>query len=365
MLGIVLDSNLINIFSLTYPLQCLMGIIIAIFGVGANITAYKDSRMGAIDSGIAYGTILSIMIFGMIILNCDNYIGLMNMDKTIYKTFCIYSIFQILCHTLLHLIITKLYYKDENRKANKISIMFNIINFTVLISTAIITKNQFITALVTAIVMLVMVVVLYVINLEKIDFKLNIMNCFKYNSVQLVISIMYLIMYLFGFSNAFEYGEKYMVAITFTTLVTDMQWDITEAIKTVAKIDITKKCFVYNDHLKNARKLFSLLIISVILLSFVAYPFYRPDLRITSIFLSLHILDFVLCPAAEIKICFLQLEDSSSKMTLNMIVAYILRTFMSFTPTPYCTVIGQICSTVYKLICTKINFRKYEDKIIT
>lgn len=36
LIGIIIDKNLTNVFSLTYPLQCLMGIIVSIFGVGAN-----------------------------------------------------------------------------------------------------------------------------------------------------------------------------------------------------------------------------------------------------------------------------------------------------------------------------------------
>ena len=147
----------------------------------------------------------------------------------------------------------------------------------------------------------------------------------------------FVLMYLFGLSNAFEYGEKYMIAITFATLVTDMQWDITDAVKTVAKVDIAKKKFNYNEHFRNALKLYSLLILSVILMSLITYPFYKPDLKIASIFISLHILDFMLGPFIEIKTCFLQLEDSAFKMTLNMIIAYIIRTSISFVPTPFCT----------------------------
>lgn len=362
LLGIILDSHLINVFSLTYPLQCLMGIIIAIFGVGANICVYKDENKHAADNGIFYGTVLSILIFSIIIFNSDKYINFMNMDNTIYKTFCIYSVFQIFCNTILQLIITKLYYKEENQKANKISIIFNSINFIVLISTAIITKNQVITVLITGIVIFVMDIILYIKNIEKIDFKLNIKNCFKYNSASFSVSLMFFIMYLFGFSNAFEYGEKYMIAITFATLVTDMQWDITDAVKTVAKVDIAKKKFNYNEHFRNALKLYCLLILSVVIMSLIVYPFYKPDLKIVSIFISLHILTFMLGPFIEIKICFLQLEDSAFKMTLNMIIAYIIRTSVSFLPTPFCTIIGQTCSTIYELICTKINFRKYENK---
>lgn len=362
LLGIILDSHLINVFSLTYPLQCLMGIIIAIFGVGANISVYKDENKYAADNGIFYGTFFSVLIFGVIMFNSNRYIIFMNMDNTIYKTFCMYSIFQIFCQTILQLILTKLYYKEENKKANKISVIFNSINFMVVIITAIITRNQLITVLITGTIILIMDIIVYIKNIGKIDFKLNIKNCFKYNSVSFSVSLMFLIMYLFGFSNVFEYGEKYMIAITFATLVTDMQWDITDAVKTVAKVDIAKKKFNYNEHFKNALKLYGLLILSVIIMSVIAYPFYKPDLKISSIFILLHILDFMLGPFIEIKICFLQLEDSAFKMTLNMIIAYIIRTIISFAPTPFCTIIGQMCSTIYELISTKINFKKYKNK---
>lgn len=364
LLGIILDNNLINVFSLTYPLQCIMGMIIAIFGTGANISIYKDKNKNAANNGIFYGTLLSVLIYGFIIFNSDKYIKFMNMDITTYKTFCIYSTFQIFCHTILQLILTKLYYKEENKKANKIAVLFNAINFITLISAAIITKNQLITAIITGFIIFLMDSILLFKNIEKIDFKINIKNCFKYNSVAFSVSFMFFIMYLFGFSNSFEYGEQYMVAITFATLVTDMQWDITDAVKTVAKVDIAKKKFNYKEHFKNAVKLYSLLILSVLLMAIIMYPFYRPDLKIASIFISLHILDFMIGPFTEIKICFLQLEDSALKMTLNMIIAYIIRTAMSFLPTPFCTIIGQMSSSIYEFICTKINYRKYENNFI-
>ncbi len=285
------------------------------------------------------------------------------MDNTIYKIFCIYSIFQIFCHTILQLILTKLYYKEENKKANKISIMFNSINFITLILIAIITRNQLVTAIITGFIIFFMDVFLFIKNFEKFDFKLNFLKCFKYNSVAFSQYFMFFLIYLFGFSNSFEYGEEYMIAITFATLVTDMQWDIVDSVKTVAKIDIAKKKFDYNEHLRNAIKLYFLVILSVLLMSLLEYPFYKPDLKISSIFISLHILDFMLGPFIQIKICYLQLEDSALKMTINAIIANLIRIFTSFLPTPFCTIIGQICSSIYKLICTKINFRKYGNKI--
>lgn len=55
------------------------------------------------------------------------------------------------------------------------------------------------------------------------------------------------VIYLFGLKNSFNFGEKYKVATSFATLITDTQWDIAYAIKIVAQIDITKKNF----HIKN------------------------------------------------------------------------------------------------------------------
>lgn len=360
LLGIILDNNLINIFSLTYPLQCLMGMIVAVFGVGANISIYKDKNENGADNGIFYGIVFSILVYGFIVFNSNSYIEFMNMDKSIYKVFCSYSIIQIFLNTVLQLILTKLYYKEEEQKANKISILYNSINFITLIGIAIITKDQLATVVITTIIMFILDLVLIIKNVDKVDFKINLKNCFKYNSVAFSVSFMFFIIYLFGFSNSFEFGEKYLIAITFATLVTDMQWDVTEAVRTVAKVDIAKKKFYYKEHFKNARKLYGLIILSVLIMSLIAYPFYKPDIKIVSIFIFLHIVDFMLGPFKDLKICYLQLEDSAFKMTTNMIIAYLIRTAISFIPTPFCTIIGQMCSTSYEFICTKVNYRKYE-----
>ena len=42
-LGIIVDKNLINIFSLIYPLQFVISTIKIIFGTGANISAVRDN----------------------------------------------------------------------------------------------------------------------------------------------------------------------------------------------------------------------------------------------------------------------------------------------------------------------------------
>ena len=340
-----------------------MGIIVSIFGVGANISGIRDKNKNSVNNGMLYGTIISIILFGLIALNCKNYINFMNMNTDIYLIFCTYSILQILLQTILHLILTKLYYLELNKKANKISFLFNIINFITLISVALLTKNQLLVSIITLVILTLFDIILFVKSIDKIDFKFNLKNCLKYDLVSCSISIMYFIIYLFGFSNSFSFGEKYVVAITFATLITDIQWDMSTAIKTVAKIDIVKNKFDYMEHFKNAIKFTSLLITSVILMGLIVYPIYNPNLLIVCSFVFLHILDFVMTPFKNIKMCYLEIEHSPTKTTINTIIAYIIRTVVSLLPTPFCTIMGQICSSTYELIYAKITYKKFKKTI--
>lgn len=360
LIGIIINKDLINVFSLTYPLQCLMGIIISIVGVGANVSGIRDKNKNSANNGILYGIIISIILFGLIALNSKHYINFMNMNEDIYLIFCTYSILQILLQTVLYLILTKLYYLELNKKANKISFLFNIINFITLIGIAFVTKNQLLTSIITLFILAIFDIILFVKIIDKIDFKLNLKNCFKYDSVSCSMNFMYFIIYLFGLSNSFSFGEKYVVAITFATLITDIQWDVSAAVKNVAKIDIVKEKFDYIEHFKNAIKFTLLLIISVILMGLIIYPIYNPNLLIVCIFIFLHIIDFAMTPFKNIKMCYLEIEYSPTKTTINTIIAYIIRTVISLLPTPFCTIMGQICSSVYELIYAKVTYKKFK-----
>lgn len=122
--GIIIDKNLTNVFTLTYPLQCLFGIVVSIFGVGANVYAIRDKKTNAVDNGIIYGIIFSVICYGLIVLRAKDYINFMNMDSEFYLIMGTYSILQILLQIILHLVLTKLYYLEKNKEANKLSLFF-------------------------------------------------------------------------------------------------------------------------------------------------------------------------------------------------------------------------------------------------
>lgn len=356
LLGIIVDKNLINIFTLTYPLQFIYYIIKSIFSTGANISKEKDKNKDAVMSGLILGTIVSIIIFTIILLNVDNYIGFMNMDISTYKNFTIYSILQLFICLEFAMMQDKLYYEEKNKLANKHSLVFNLLNFILLIGTSLVTKNQIIIITATLIPLTLYTLYIYIKNSDKFKFNINVLKCIKYDSVELFNNIAFFLIFLFGLSNALEYSEQFAIALTFVALITDTQWDTFDAIKEAATIDISKRKFNYIEHRNNAYKLLGILFGTSLIMFVLLYGFYDLDFKITMIYFSFEIVNFLIYPIYRIKTCYLQLEYSSFKTTSNKIIASILRMFMSLLKTPFCTGIGQVCSSVYQFITVSIMF---------
>ena len=357
LLGIIVDKNLINIFTLTYPLQFIYYIIRSVFSTGANISKEKDKNEDAVMSGLVIGSIISLITFLLILLNIDGYINFMNMDVNTYKTFAIYSVIGIFVSLEFSFILNKLYYENENKIANKYSIIFNLLNFVLLVGTSLITKNQSIIVTTTLIPLFSFTLYIIIKNSDKFKFRLNIPKCIKYDSVELFNNIGFLLIFLFGLSNAINFGEKYTLALTFVALITDTQWDTAEAIVTAATIDISKNNFNYKEHRRNAYRLLSILFLTSLIMFILLYRFYDLDFKITMIYFTFEIVNFLIYPIYRIKTCYLQLEWSSFKTTGNKIFSLFLRMLLSLTKTPFCTGIGQVCSSIYQFITVSIFFK--------
>lgn len=356
LLGIIVDKNLINIFTLTYPLQYIYYIIKSIFSTGASISKEKDNNNDAVMTGLVLGTILASIIFGIILFNVDNYIKFMNMDVGIYKYFTVYSILQLFICLVFSMIQNKLYYEGKNKLTNVNSIIFNLLNFVLLIGSSLITKNQIIIIMATLIPLFIFTLYIYITNSSKFKFNINIYKCIKYDSAELFNNIAYFLIFLFGLSNALEYGEVYATALTFIALITDTQWDTMEAMVVAANIDISKKKFNYRTHINNAYKLLSILFGTSLIMFGILYWFYDLNLGITLLYFAIEIINFLLYPMYRIKICYLQLEYSAIKTTANKIVASVLRIIMTLVKSPFCTGIGQVCSSFYQFITVNLMF---------
>ncbi len=355
-LSLIIDKNLINIFTLTYPIQFINYILKSIFSTGANISKEKDKDNNIVMSGIIIGSIISLIIFGFIIINIENYINFMHMDISTYKTFTIYSVIQLNIQLLFIFIMEKLYYEDKNNIANKYSLKFSLLNCTMLIGTSLLIKNQVISISITLLSIFSYTIYVAIKSRNKFKFHFNILKCIKYDSTELLNNLAFFFIFLFGLSNTTEFGEEFTLALTFIALITDTQWDVFDAISTVAKIDISKNKFNYKEHKNNSYKLLLILFITIFILFIALYSFYELNILLVMIYFCFEIINFSIYPLYTIKTCFLQLEYSAIKTTINKTAANILRTLVSLLKTPFCTGLGQISSSIYQLISANILF---------
>ena len=357
-LSLIIDKNLINIFTLVYPIQFVWCMLKCIFSTGANICKQKDSNNNVVMSGLVIGSSIGALIFGFLVFNVEEYITFMNMDISTYKIFTVYYLIQLYIQLIFSFVLNKLYYEEKNSLANRYSITFNILNFTLLIGSALITKNTIIITSITLIILAIYTLYITIKNSETFKLNFNLFKCIKYDSVDLFNNLAFFFTFLFGLSNALYYGEKYALAITFISLITDTQWDVFDAISTVAKIDISKNKFNIKTHVINAYKLFAILVSSILIMFIVLFKYYNLDMTITLLFLSFELFNFILYPLYRIKTCFLQLEYSASKITCNKIASNSLRLVSSFLKTPYCTGIGQVTSAIYQTLSINSIFNK-------
>jgi len=365
-LSLTIDKSLINIFTLTFPIQYVSSILISIFATGANISKERGNKNDTM-SGIFFGIIFAITLSIIFLFNLDFYLNFMK--YSVDKLFVIYAVIQILLHTILSFVLTKLYYEGKNKLANKYSIIFYLLNFICILVTSIFISNSIYIVIITLCILSIFTIYILIKNIEKIILKFNIWSWIKYDAITLSDCIILCLAYLFGLSSTVSYGEEYILALTFISLITDTQWDISNSISTVAQIDISQNNFNYKKHIKNAKILSFLLIISVIFMFIILFKLYNLNLLITLTFLIFHIIDFAICPYYKINTYYLQLEYSTHKTTCINLSARFLRLLLSFFKTPYCTVIAQVSSSIYQAICMKLLFKKnyqvdFKGKII-
>lgn len=359
MLSIIVDKNLINIFTLIYPIQFIWYMLKSVFSTSANILQARDHNRNGVMSGIVAGSIIGFIVFGCLVLNIEHYIKFMNMDVSFYQTFAIYYVIQLYIQLIFSFILNKLYYEDKNNLANKYSLIFNVLNFGVLIGSSLIIKNTIIVIIITLVVISLFTIIIAIQNFNKFKFQLNLIKLIQYDSVDLFNNMAFFFIYLLGLSNALAFGEEFALAITFISLITDTQWDAFDAISVAAKIDISKNKFNYLTHRKHAYQLLSFLLLSTFIMMIALYHFYHLNLPITITFLSFELITFYLHPLYTLKTCYLQIEYSAIKTTSNKLLGNIIRILTSFLRTPYCTAIGQVLSSLYQSITIHYIFNKH------
>lgn len=358
LLGIILDKNISNVFTLTYPIQFVTTLLLSIFGTGPNVNAIKNKKQSLVDSNILLGGIVGLVITVILSINVDHYINFMSMDVQIYRVFCIYSFILMYLQLILQLICQKLYYLEKNKESNKLTITFNIINIICIVLLSYITRNQVISVIFTIIVD--SAIIFYIILKNVKTFKLNfeVLKNVKYVSNDIFDRFGMFLIYFIGWKNTLEFGAIYLVAINFETLIADAQWDMSYSIQTAATIDSSKDKLNFKESLRNGHKLVGLLVTSTLIMGSVLYFYYKPVLWIVAIFVGVQIFDMFLSPRLWIKQQYCQINYSPKKTTFHECVKKVIRIVTSFLPTPFCTYIGQLMAMAYQFTVFNIVYKK-------
>ena len=363
-LSLILDSRLINVFSITYSLQFVWLMLRDIFGVGANLVSIKVRNSKIVDAGIFTGLIFSGIIFGLVAFNIDKFIIFMNADPSIYRDFCLYITLQLWIQLVFCMILDKLYYQDKNKIANKYSLTFNLLNFIVFIGASFLTKNSKIIISATLLTIFAFTLFVFIREVRRVSFRFNILRSIKINSMDFGENLILFFVYLFGIGKAFSFGEEYALAITFVTLITDIQWDVATAIPVKAKIDIAKKRMNFPKSYKNSYILIFVLILSSIIAFLSMKNFYDLNLGISVIFVIIEYLAFLLYPQYRLKLDFIQLKFSAKIATFikSSAMAFRLLLVIVFGPiTPLALSIAQVLAQLYQVIFVSLVFnRRYK-----
>ena len=360
LIGVILDPNYINVFSITYPIQFVSWLILSIFSVGANVSQYKDKKENSILSGMTLGLVVTIICAVIGIFITEPYLVFMNVDVAFYKDFVIYDILSIFIRTLFSMVLQKLYFEEKDKKATIYSIVYNCLNLIVFVGLALITKNHAIIIGVTLSIMVLYTLVLFFMQYKKFCLSFNILSNIKYESENIIIDIALFITYFVGFSNTFVFGEEYIAAINFITLITDPQWDACEAIKTVAKIDIVNKQYNFKKSTLQSLAYIGILLSTSVVMFFSLFSLYEIQLSLGLIYLGCECLAFLLSAMNYYFEPVCQLEYSPTKNTIFSIVSYTLRTILSISiPLAFCTQIGQLSACILLIIVMLIIKKKY------
>lgn len=144
---------------------------------------------------------------------------------------------------------------------------------------------------------------------------------------------------------------------------------MTDAIDTVAKVDIAKGRFEYKKQIKNAYIYTFVLILSSIIMTLILSHFNSITLEIALAYLSFEVISMLLCPIEIILLTYTQLEYSSVLTSIITLSMNGVRTILSLVIlSPYCTQFAQLFEStamfISAILIKKIKYKVVDNKLI-
>jgi len=363
------DDRIANVFSITYGLQFLYAIIKYLFGSGANVRKEKKNDVNSIYNGMLIGGIVTVVVFSLLIIFADRYILFFGQDPEFYLIYVRYGMGLIGAQTLLSFVVEKLYFDDKENVANMHLFGFNILAFGSAIILSMILPNTA-KALYASLMMCVLyIVVLYIWQFRKFKLDFKFYENIRYVSSELTSAFFLLIIYIFGYRNAFSAGGEYILALNLVSLCTDTQWDMFEAIATATRVDIAKGRFKYRNMVKNAYIFCTLLVVSSVVMTAIMTVTSEVIFNLVVIYLVVQVIDMIRYTYVVILATYTQLEYSLTKNTIIKVFAELIRTILSVViVSPFCTDIGQLASAgvlFLGYVILRISRYQVKDGVLT
>lgn len=365
-IGAIVDKRLIQVFTITYPLQFISQFIVHLCGTGANIRKERDNDSSAVPSGFVLGTIISFIIYGIVAININKYLIFMEFkDIGTYRIFSIYSVVSFGIGVAFNIVVEKLYFEEKESLAFIYTLTYNVASIVSLAGCLLIFKSQIVAVCVT-----IAAILGFLINisirchiLKGFRPNFSVLRNIRYESSSLACNLLFFGIFLFGLKNASSFGIEYISAINFVALITDTQWDALDSVAIVAKVDICKGKFNRRRSLINGYILTAICIGTTFIMLFSMYRFYNLDFWLVMKFLSFDLIDFALWINYDIEGVYMQLNISAVKTTAIKLMAHGARfVLVLILMTPYCSAIGQIASAFIQCIGYGIcTFGKIKD----
>lgn len=360
LLGLITGNTAFSgIFSIIYPLQFIVSMLLCFFSSASNIRANKEGNKNCIGIGMILGAIVGVVIFTVVAVFIDNYIEFMNMSPNFFKTFTLMAVGQLFCNYICSIVTEKLYFENNDKLGNFCMLGFIFLNLLTVVVTALITSNQTIILLVNFISLIIYVSIWFCFNVAELKFNFNALKNFRFESINILGDFFMLLIYLFGFRRAFGFGIEYYTAISFINLITDPLWDGQSAINQIAKIDISQHTFNYKKAIRRSAVVTMFFISIGTILFFTLFKVYNVILTIGIIYFLIQVTDMLLNIAQANVKTYLQLEYSSLKTTTVHLTMKVIRTGMSILLfTPFNTDIAQISCNALGITILLIIFYK-------
>ena len=372
-LGIFVDPQLVNINSLFYPLYFLFGVIVTVFAVGANISAYRFARSDVSrNDEIATATIIGVVLVAAlsvgIFANLGNFLAFMRIDSPNIRAFFLFAIVDFALYYALYFAMQKLWFAGKNKRANRITIEFNALTVAAILLAVSFAKIFALGSYFIVFFALTPIVIYSVWKFfanftppKKLVFRP--LNWLKFDLVDVVQDVFMFAIYFFGFANSFAFGPEWVLLISFETLATDAQWDAGGAVNSVAQIDAAKQHFNYKNHRKNAMKFTFLLALATVAMFAFFIIFIHVNFWLAALLVFANILCFFPNNIYSIQGSYLQIHGREKLLAGNKIFANSLRTICSFLPTPFCTLIGMVVSIIYQYFSVGIIYRRHVSRV--